>query len=291
MPRIVAVLPVPGGPWIRLTPRPQSAARMAASCDGLYRLSMARSSAAGGCSDCGAADSLAALPGESSAGASDSSGTEYSAWNSRLMHGEPLQMYRRQPRCALLGQIKLEGERAGRGAVDEGECVELLRHKLAVVVDPLQVELLVADEHQVGVEVQGLGRRLGRRLKVGNAEGLVRLATHGLQLQLVLRYVVTLQAAQRLRATLLEQQRLEHVEVLVDRAEVDRHLLQLVHGLAREHGVHVPPKDLLVHVVKRRVKEATAPLRRHSGTGRASGTVGLGVATVGRSGGAAPAGG
>ena len=76
---MVAVLPVPGGPWMRLTPRPQSAARMAASCDGLYWLSIARSSAAGGCSDCGAADSLAALPGESSAGASESSGTEYSA--------------------------------------------------------------------------------------------------------------------------------------------------------------------------------------------------------------------
>ena len=74
MPRMVAVLPVPGGPWMRLTPRPQSAARMAASCDGLYRLSMALSSAAGGCSDCGAADSLAALPGESSAGARRGSG-------------------------------------------------------------------------------------------------------------------------------------------------------------------------------------------------------------------------
>ena len=75
MPRMVAVLPVPGGPWMSEMPRPHSDARMAASCEGLYAASIARSSAAGGCSDCGAV-SFAVLPGESSAGASASSRTE-----------------------------------------------------------------------------------------------------------------------------------------------------------------------------------------------------------------------
>ena len=78
MPRIVSVLPVPGGPWMSETPRPQSDARIAASCDGLYERSIARSSAAGTCSDCGFASlcRCAAARGESSTGASASSRTE-----------------------------------------------------------------------------------------------------------------------------------------------------------------------------------------------------------------------
>ena len=47
MPKIVRVFPVPGGPWISVTPRPRRAVRIARSCDSSYAPSIARSSSTG----------------------------------------------------------------------------------------------------------------------------------------------------------------------------------------------------------------------------------------------------
>ena len=56
MPNMVLVLPVPGGPWMSVTPRPHRQVRIASSCDGLCVDSMALSSVGGGWSDGGGAE-------------------------------------------------------------------------------------------------------------------------------------------------------------------------------------------------------------------------------------------
>mmetsp|Transcript_2879 Transcript_2879/g.8656 ORF Transcript_2879/g.8656 Transcript_2879/m.8656 type:complete len:210 (+) Transcript_2879:1513-2142(+) len=66
MPRMVFVFPVPGGPWINVMPRPQSALRIAASCDGLCCVSIACSSTAEGSRDGGACMEPSAPTGVSS---------------------------------------------------------------------------------------------------------------------------------------------------------------------------------------------------------------------------------
>ena len=126
-----------------------------------------------------------------------------------------------------------------------------LRVRLGVRVE---VERLMRHKHQVRVEVERLRPRLRRRLELDDAERFERLDRA--QLQVVgLAVRVLVEAAQRLRAALLEQQRLERVEVLVHRREAHRHAAQGVHGSALAHVVEVPGQDLLVDLVEGRVVE------------------------------------
>ena len=191
-------------------------------------------------------------------------------------HLQSLVLRGRQPCGRLLGQVELEGEGARGGGADEGEGVKLLpleppprrlrlrrlrplRRALAaavgaarplllcsvvvVVGQRVEIERLVRDEDEVGVKVHGLRRRLRRGLELDDAERIRRLDGH--QLQVVLDAAVLVQRAQRLCTALLEQQRLEDVEVLVHRREAHRHVLKRVHHLAFQHGVQVPREDLL----------------------------------------------
>ena len=97
--------------------------------------------------------------------------------------------------------------------------MELLRHRarlaVGVLLDRVQVERLVGDEDQVGLKEEALLALAVGRLKVQQPEGLERFDQF--QLQVVVAAVGHLvQAAQRLRAALLEQQWLKDVEVFVD---------------------------------------------------------------------------
>ena len=75
MPNMVLVLPVPGGPWMSVTPRPHRHVRIAASCDGLCVALIAGHSDGGFCSRGGGA-LPSRLPGARSMDASVSSRSE-----------------------------------------------------------------------------------------------------------------------------------------------------------------------------------------------------------------------
>ena len=136
---------------------------------------------------------------------------------------------------------------AGDDLLHQPEGVELLYP--AVAVDVFQVQLLVRDKDEVlGFEGGVLVTCVRRQLKVQEPKRLGGL--HRRERNAVLGLGCRVQVAQRLRTAFLQEKRLEDVEVLIDRAEAERHGVEGVHRIALEHFVEIPREDFLVHLVE-----------------------------------------